>query len=352
MGEAGLYIYCVLRENESDGLNSANLSPKGETSTICQEGLVAVVSQTTLTQYDHTPEYLLVHFEVLSKVMEQATILPMSFGTVAKSETEVKFLLSRLAPVADPLFARLKGKVEFDLEARWNRQVAYPKIAEADPQITALKEKFARLGTQISMEDQIAVGKLMAEAVVRKAEEYSAQIQQGLCEIALESAPLKKTQRDQELFMNRGFFLEREKMESFEKKIYSLAEAFQEVVHFKYAGPLPPYSFTGFEIRVTDPALFEEARKQLELGKRFTPQELKESYRRLSMKWHPDRMAATGEDLSEAAERFKRLAAAYGLFELFFEQCGAAFSQDELPETTLLVVKAFGSKQPEWVDHG
>jgi hypothetical protein len=102
---------------------------------------------------------------------------------------------------------------------------------------------------------------------------------------------------------------------------------------------LPPYSFTGFEIQVTNPALFEEARKQLELGRRFTQQELKESYRRLSMKWHPDRMAVAGEDFSEAAERFKQLSAADELFELFFEQCGATFSQDELAETTLLVVK-------------
>jgi hypothetical protein len=232
MNEAGFYIYCVLREAESRAIQWADLVPSPAIFTICGDGLATIASRTDITQYEHTPEHLLSHFDVLSKIMEQATILPISFGTVAKSEREVRLLLSRLARVADPLFARLKGKVEFDMEARWNRQVAYPKIAEADLEITALKEKFARLGTHLSMEDQIAVGKLMAEAIARKIEEYSAQIQQGLCEIALESAPLKKIQRDQELFMNRGFFLEREKIESFEKKIYSLAESCKEVVQF------------------------------------------------------------------------------------------------------------------------
>jgi hypothetical protein len=196
------------------------------------------------------------------------------------------------------------------------------------------------------MEDRIAVGQLMAKAVGRHAEVCRRRIQDTLCEVALESAPLA-LKRDTELFMNRAFFVEGERVEAFEKKLYELGESFHDAVHFKYAGPLPPYSFTGCEITVATPAMLEEARQQLELGEAFTREEFNDRYRKLSLAWHPDRHEG---DRAIAAERFKQLSAAGELLERFFAQHPDGFVKGSLPDTIFLVAKAVGYKEHlEWV---
>jgi hypothetical protein len=185
----------------------------------------------------------------------------------------------------------------------------------------------------------------VAEAVASQANLYRQQIKEALREAALESAPLP-VGRDKDLFMNRAFFVEQAQTEAFEKKLYSLGESFQDAVHFKYAGPLPPYSFTGCEIAAVTPAMLEEARQTLELGERFTREEFTHQVRKLSLARHPDRN--TGD--SSATERFKQLLAAGALLDRFFAQCGEEFVKSNLPDMIFLVAKEFGRKEYlEWV---
>lgn len=305
-----------------------------------------MAAATEQEKFEATQEGLLQHFEVLSKLMSVGTVFPIRFGTVARSEEEIRSLLTSLSGMMDQVLERLNGKAEFDVEARWNPQLAYGQIAEADPEIKAFKERVASQGGVASMEDRIAVGQLMARAVGRHAEACQRRIQESLCEVALESAPLP-LKREPELFMNRAFFVEGERQEAFEKKIYELGESFHDAVHFKYAGPLPPYSFTGCEIMAVTPAILEEARQLLELGEAFTKEEFIDRYRKLSLAWHPDRHEG---DRVVAAERFKKLSAAGELLERFFAQHPDAFVKGNLPDTIFLVAKAVGYKEHlEWV---
>jgi hypothetical protein len=324
----------------------STLIPERPLLLVARDGFGAVAKPTEQEKFEETQEGLLQHFEVLSKLMSVGTVFPIRFGTVARSEEEIQSLLTSLSGMMDQALERLNGKAEFDVEARWNPQLAYGQIAEADPEIKAFKERVASQGGVPSMEDRIAVGQLMARAVGRHAEVCQRRIQESLCEVALESVPLP-LKREPELFMNRAFFVEGERQETFEKKIYELGESFHDAVHFKYAGPLPPYSFTGCEITAVTPAMLEEARQTLQLEETFTEEEFTGRYRGLLLKWHPDRQ---GADPTEARERFKQISASGKLLELFFAQHGPEFAKDALPERIFLVVKEIGHKEHlEWV---
>lgn len=341
----GLYLYGVMREEALASRELSTLIPERPLLVVARDKFGAVVAATEQEKFEATQEGSLQHFEVLSKLMSVGTVFPIRFGTVARSEEEIQSLLTSLSGMMDQVLERLNGKAEFDVEARWNPQLAYGQIAEADPEIKAFKERVASQVGVPSMEDRIAVGQLMARAVGRHAEVCQRRIQESLCEVAIESVPLP-LKREQELFMNRAFFVEGERQEAFEKKIYELGESFHDAVHFKYAGPLPPYSFTGCEIAAVTPAMLEEARQTLELGERFTREEFTHQVRKLSLARHPDRN--TGDPT--AAERFKQLLTAVALLDRFFAQCGEEFVKSNLPDMVFLVAKEFGRKEHlEWV---
>jgi hypothetical protein len=342
---SGLYVYGVMQGEALARQELSDVFPEQQLLVVSRDALGAVVAATDQGKFEATEENLLHHFEVLSKLMKFGPVFPIRFGTVARSEEEIRSLLTSLSGMIDQVLERLGGKTEFDVEARWNPQVAYGQIAEADLEIKAFKERVAGQGGAPSMEDRIAVGQLMAKAVGRHAQVCQRRIQESLCEVALESVPLP-LKRETELFMNRAFFVEGERQEAFEKKIYELGESFHDAVHFKYAGPLPPYSFTGCEITAATPAMLDEARQVLELGETFTKDQFSDQHRKLSLLWHPDRQPGN----PEAVERFKRLSASAELLDRFFAQQGQEFVKNSLPETIFLVAKAVGYKEHlEWV---
>lgn len=301
----GLYVYGIMRHTDLAKLDQEALLLGQDALFVVEDGFAAVARPTREDKFEPTAEALLAHYELLLKLMKAGPVFPVRYGTVAETEEEVRELLRFLASAIDPIFERLKGKVEFDVEARWNPQVAYPQIAEADPQIKALKARIASQGTEPSLADRLMVGKRVAEQVARQAEQFGRRIEEALRGIALDCSPLPRG-KDQDLFLNMGFFVEEAKTGAFERSLYELGECFHDAVHFKYAGPLPPYTFTGYEITVATAGMLEEARRLLELGETFTAEEFLHRYRRLSLAWHPDRNL--GDPL--VAEHFKRVVAA------------------------------------------
>jgi len=85
-----------------------------------------------------------------------------------------------------------------------------------------------------------------------------------------------------------AFLIQREKQDDFDRQVRQVDEAFNDQINFRVIGPLPPYSFSTGEIRRPDPGEIEKARQLLGLGTDVSDKELKEAYRHLAAKSHPD----------------------------------------------------------------
>jgi hypothetical protein len=119
----------------------------------------------------------------------------------------------------------------------------------------------------------------------------------------------------EEMIFDCSYLVEREKETSFDEAVNCIASQYEGTITFKCIGPLPPYSFARLEIAQGNFEVVDEARKALGLAERSSLEEIKASYRRLSLMHHPDRNPAD----PSAVERFKNVTRAYEILEAYCE---------------------------------
>src|SRR5205085_8245244 len=91
--DGGKYVYCIIRSDRQHDFGSIGIGGGQRVMTVAYRDLAAVVSDTPIVIYDPTRENVLAHEFVNETVMREFTVIPMSFGTVFRSEDDVTELL-------------------------------------------------------------------------------------------------------------------------------------------------------------------------------------------------------------------------------------------------------------------
>src|ERR1700686_3766776 len=82
----GTYLFCITRTDRSRGFGEIGIGSGARVFTVSHKDLAAVVSDTPIVIYDPTRENVLAHEFVNETVMREFTLIPMSFGTIFRSE--------------------------------------------------------------------------------------------------------------------------------------------------------------------------------------------------------------------------------------------------------------------------
>src|SRR5437867_6577246 len=90
----GKYVYCIIETDAPHRFGPIGIGGRGdEVYTIHYGGLAAVVSDTPVVVYDPTRENALTHEHANEAVLKEFTVIPMSFGTVFRTEGDgIEFL--------------------------------------------------------------------------------------------------------------------------------------------------------------------------------------------------------------------------------------------------------------------
>jgi len=286
------YIYGVISSSKPVTLGQSLLSSSPEeVYTVVQRDLAGVVSNyngsdfASLSKEDKL-RCLMAHQEVIERVMKEGyTILPVKFGTMVEDEDEIRRILEQGYNKFAQTLDRMDGLVEIEVAATWDLKEVLEEIGN-EAEIRQLKHSMAGKSTAEILEIQINAGKLVKESLDRRREGYRSQIMQSLAEVSLDIQPNAPVA--DEMVMNVAFLIQREKQEDFDRQVKRVDEAFNDQINFRVIGPLPPYSFSTVEIRRPEPGEIEEARQLLGLGTDVSDKELKEAYRHLAAKSHPD----------------------------------------------------------------
>jgi galactokinase len=98
------YFYCVVPCGKKKNFGQIGMNDS-EVYTLPYNDIAAVISDSSLKEYELTEEYATRHEEVIRHLMEERAVVPVEFGTLIKNE---KILTRLMAKTYDPVKACLK----------------------------------------------------------------------------------------------------------------------------------------------------------------------------------------------------------------------------------------------------
>src|SRR5436305_2478107 len=132
----GRYVYGIIAGREALTFGKMGLGGNSEmVYTVNHGDISAVVSRTNVFIFDPTRENALAHEHVIESVMKSHTIIPMSFGTVFRTDDDIKEVLRSIYPSLKDVLEQMSGKVEFGLKVTWDRDQIVEELKRQDEEI-------------------------------------------------------------------------------------------------------------------------------------------------------------------------------------------------------------------------
>jgi hypothetical protein len=136
----GKYVYCIIRNDRSREFGEIGIGGGARVYTVNHNDLAAVVSDTPIVIYDPTRENVLAHEFVNETVMREFTLIPMSFGTVFRSDNDVMALLKSTYQAFTDVLDKMQDKIEFGLKILWDRDKVVAAIERENDEIRFRRE--------------------------------------------------------------------------------------------------------------------------------------------------------------------------------------------------------------------
>ena len=312
MSQSGRYVYGIIEETGCEQSSQYNIT-NDDVSLIRYRDLAAVVSPASVKDFDRFGKQLMTpvlkhHQLVLENIMRYCTVIPMTFGIVARSEKDVRQLLKAAYIDLKDTFREVDDSVELNLQATCDEAEVLKEVKDKDEEVGRLRLELASASSGRATEIKIDLGRAVLVALDRAKQAYVSDVLDILNKIATRSCPGKLTTAD--MIMNESFLVRRDHENEFDQKVNLLAEEHGTMLEFKYVGPMPPYSFVDLEATVLDADNVERARKVLGVGEQTTVAEVNDAYRKLARQYHPDSNPGTPdgvEEFRQATEAYETL---------------------------------------------
>jgi hypothetical protein len=247
--ENGWYVYGVISSADAPAVQ-----PLIENGSVIDAGeLAAVARQVALREFgeeqlrEHLSDMAWVeatartHEEMLERLRERVTVIPMRMCTVYRAEDGVREMLEREADALTSALEQLEGKSEWGVKVFADPRLAQNSLAEP-PAATPP-------GTGAAYMEQRRRERDSAERLERELERVAEQIHGRLTAISADGlmAPLQRpeaTGRREEMVLNGVYLVSQEDEEAFHVTAAELRAAFADLgLTLEETGPWPAYNF-------------------------------------------------------------------------------------------------------------
>src|SRR5438045_4513667 len=247
----GVYVYCIIESGDHKTFGTIGIGGRAdEVYTIHYRDLAAVVSRAPLVVYDPTRENALTHEHVQEVVMNEHgfTPVPMSFGTLFKTEGDtIEFLKDTYDALRDVLL-KMKDKLEFGLKVNWDRDEVLREIEEQNEEIRRLKAEIQTNTQSSTYFARMQLGRLVEQALADKSDSFVRDIYDHLRDAAIASRSNKVI--GDKMILNAAFLVARDQADHFDAKVHDIGVKFEGKLAFKYTGPWPPYNFVTIRLQL------------------------------------------------------------------------------------------------------
>jgi hypothetical protein len=248
LDDEGRYVYCVIRSPEPQQFSAVGIGGAGSVYTVHYMDLAAVVSDAPLKVFDPTRENVLAHEYVNEVVMRQFTLIPMSFGTLFRTEGDVVELLrSTYDPFVDVL-NQIENKIEFGLKVLWDRDRVIASLEQTDPEILGLRKEIDANTGGNTYHARMQLGRRLETALEEAGSQYTRDIHEALRPVCVASRSNKPI--GERMIMNAAFLVDRQQEREFDERVKQISRKYENILTFRYTGPWPPYNFVSIKLKL------------------------------------------------------------------------------------------------------
>jgi hypothetical protein len=244
----GKYVYCIIKSGEQRDFGGHGIGTASRVYTVHYEDLAAVVSDTPLKVYDPTRENVLAHEYVNEMVMHEFTLIPMSFGTLFRTEDDILELLRSTYDTFDDVLRKIHGKIEFGLKVLWDRARVMATLEENDESLRRLRQELSENPQGATYFARIELGRRVEEALEVAGEQFVQDIHAALKPAAVASRANKPI--GERMLLNAAFLVDRGQERDFDERVKEIALKYEGLLSFKYTGPWPPYNFVNIKLKL------------------------------------------------------------------------------------------------------
>ncbi len=243
----GKYVYCVIKSERPLSFGLLGIGPEpSEVHTVHYRDIAAIVSNTPMVVLDPTRDNVLAHQRVNETVMQEHTVIPMSYGTVFKTDDDIMELLRSAYDAFTDVLNKMQDKFEFGLKVLWDRDQIIHEIESEDEDIRRLK---GEISTQKGSTyfARMQYGRLIDAALQAKSERYVTEIFEALRNVSVASRSNKPI--GDRMIMNAAFLVARSLEQAFDARVKDIGQRYDKLT-FKFTGPWPPYNFVNIRLRL------------------------------------------------------------------------------------------------------
>jgi hypothetical protein len=248
-GQGGRYVYGVIHADQSMEFGKMGIGGQGEmVYTVNYQDIAAVVSNTSVYMFDPTRENALAHEHVIESVMKSHTIIPMSFGTVFRTDDDIREVLKSIYPSLKDVLNQMAGKLEFGLKVNWDRERIIEELKHEDEEIRQFHQEITRKHLQSTYVARMQLGRMIDKALAERSAQYVREIYEGLrssCVASRDNKPI-----GDKMILNAAFLVERDRESAFDAAVNRIAKKYGDRLNFKYTGPWPPYNFVNIRLKL------------------------------------------------------------------------------------------------------
>lgn len=253
---SALYLYCFARPLPGPDAPAFDPGQQFEgVAIIGHEGIFAVYTEADAAEFSErnlqSMEWVapraLKHAHTVQQLLEQASVLPVKFGTLIPTPELLHSLLVRNHAVMQSHFSQLEDKTEWSLKGFLDLKKAVAHIKANDPEVRArMAELPESPGARFLLMRKL--DKSVESLARSQAEEQASAIVRALMPLAVEASNLRlhgteTSGRKEAMIVNKSFLIADEHSDAFIDKVDILTEqALEAGLVLTLQGPWPPYN--------------------------------------------------------------------------------------------------------------
>jgi len=257
--EEGCYIYCIIGDGEGRKFAYPAIGSRQDVVySISYQDVAAVISTSPVMKYPISRENTMAHQKVLEELMNDFTVLPVKFGTVASGKDgfcaaeriREEVLKIRYEELKN-LLLKMDAKIELGLKAFWvDMKTIFQEIVDENDEIKKLRQKLTSKSATQPFGEKATLGEMVKDALERKRAKEEKDILNVLKKACVDWRGNKVF--GDKMITNSSFLVEKSKAEGFDRLVDELGTTYDGRMKFKYVGPMPPINFVELVISLED----------------------------------------------------------------------------------------------------